>query len=198
MDDDTFLIMLGDHGMDKMGNHGGDSILECQLFGSIASRVGSPYLMFWLIFSDVWLTTPLSGQIVLGLSAVALLSYLEILDSVRGVRSLNNAVTSSILDLANTNPNHALLFSFPEIVPLALLATHMCYSTGHQSTFSSIQMEKRIHPLKDAFLPLFPHFRCSQYLWVLFPRGAGGTANRTLEPLSFDHPKNHLAPVQTH
>ncbi|KAG1834338.1 hypothetical protein DFJ58DRAFT_218168 [Suillus subalutaceus] len=110
--------------------------------------------MFWLIFSDVWLMTPLSGQIVLGLSAVALLSYLEILDSVRGVRSLNNAVTSSILDLANTNPNHALLFSFSEIVPLALLATHMYYSTSHQSTFSSIQMEKRIHPLKVAFLPL--------------------------------------------
>lgn len=28
MNDDTLLIMLSDHGMDKMGNHGGDSVLE--------------------------------------------------------------------------------------------------------------------------------------------------------------------------
>ncbi|KAG2337374.1 hypothetical protein BDR05DRAFT_970349 [Suillus weaverae] len=107
-----------------------------------ANAFGSPYLMFWLIFfSVVWLTTQLSGQIVLGLSAIALLSYLEIIDSVRDVHSLNNAFTSptpsSTLDLANTNSNHDL--SFSDIVPLAHLATHTYYSTGHQSTFPSIQ-----------------------------------------------------------
>ncbi|KAG2055998.1 hypothetical protein BDR06DRAFT_881075 [Suillus hirtellus] len=105
-----------------------------------ANAFGSPYLMFWLIFfSIVWLMTQLSGQIVLGLSSIALLSYLEIIDSVRDVHSLNNAFTSpnASLQLVDTDPNHDLLFS--EIVPLALLATHMYHSTGHQSTFSSIQ-----------------------------------------------------------
>ncbi|KAG1722347.1 hypothetical protein EDB19DRAFT_1898207 [Suillus lakei] len=105
-----------------------------------ANAFGSPYLMFWLIFlSIVWLMTQLSGQIVLGLSSIALLSYLEIIDSVRDVHGLNAAFTSatpsSTLDLTNTNRD--LVFS--EIVPLALLATHTYYSTGHQATFSSVQ-----------------------------------------------------------
>ncbi|KAG1729759.1 hypothetical protein EDB19DRAFT_1913193 [Suillus lakei] len=105
-----------------------------------ANTFGSPYLMFWLIFlSIVWLMTQLSGQIVLGLSSIALLSYLEIIDSVRDVHGLNAAFTSTspTLDLANTNRDHDLLFS--EIIPLALLATHTYYSTGHQSTFPSVQ-----------------------------------------------------------
>ncbi|KAG2356694.1 hypothetical protein BDR07DRAFT_1339581 [Suillus spraguei] len=105
-----------------------------------ANAFGSPYLMFWLIFfSVVWLMTQLSGQIVLGLSSIALLSYLETIDSVRDVQSLNNTFTSpnAPTQLANTGQNHDL--SFSEIVPLALLATHTYYSTGHQSTFSSIQ-----------------------------------------------------------
>ncbi|KAG2156893.1 uncharacterized protein EDB93DRAFT_1078807 [Suillus bovinus] len=105
-----------------------------------ANAFGSPYLMFWLIFfSIVWLMTQLSGQIVLGLSSIALLSYLEIIDSVRDVHGLDKAFTSpdASPQLANTNPNHDL--SFSEIVPLALLAMHTYHSTGHQSTIPSIQ-----------------------------------------------------------
>ncbi|KAG1882564.1 hypothetical protein F4604DRAFT_1901989 [Suillus subluteus] len=79
-----------------------------------ANAFGSPYLMFWLIFfSIVWLMTQLSGQIVLGLSSIALFSYLEIIDSVRDVHNLNKAFTSpdASPQLANINPNHDLSFS---------------------------------------------------------------------------------------
>ncbi|KAG1851968.1 hypothetical protein F4604DRAFT_2045593 [Suillus subluteus] len=39
VDDDTLLIMLGDHGMDKMGNHGGDNVLETMSTFWIYSKV---------------------------------------------------------------------------------------------------------------------------------------------------------------
>ncbi|KAG1752505.1 uncharacterized protein EDB91DRAFT_1195396 [Suillus paluster] len=105
-----------------------------------ANAFGSPYLIFWLIFlSIVWLMTQLSGQIVLGFASVALLSYLEVIDSVRDVHGLNEAFTSaspsSALDLATVKRD--LLFS--ELVPLGLLAMHTYYSTGHQSTIPSVQ-----------------------------------------------------------
>ncbi|OAX40004.1 hypothetical protein K503DRAFT_768974 [Rhizopogon vinicolor AM-OR11-026] len=105
-----------------------------------ANAFGSPYLIFWLIFmSLVWLMTQLSGQVVLGLSSIALLSYLEVVDSVRDVHGLNEALASSTpssaLDL--TAGTQDLVFS--EIVPLALLAMHTYYATGHQSTIPSLQ-----------------------------------------------------------
>lgn len=105
-----------------------------------ANAFGSPYLIFWLIFlSLVWLMTQLSGQVVLGLTSVALLSYLEVVDSVRDVYGLNEA-------LASSTPSSALHLTagtreiiFPEIAPLALLAMHTYYATGHQSTIPSLQ-----------------------------------------------------------
>ncbi|KAG0700089.1 alkaline-phosphatase-like protein [Suillus ampliporus] len=90
-----------------------------------ANAFGSPYLIFWLIFlSIVWLMTQLSGQIVLG---------------VRDVHGLNEAFTSntpsSALDLATVKRD----LCFSEVVPLALLAMHTFYGTGHQSTIPSVQ-----------------------------------------------------------
>lgn len=105
-----------------------------------ANAFGSPYLIFWLIFlSLVWLMTQLAGQVVLGLASIALLSYLEIVDSVRDVHGLNEAFASTTpsaaLDL--TAGTRELIFS--EVVPLALLAMHTYYATGHQATISSLQ-----------------------------------------------------------
>ncbi|KAG2133743.1 hypothetical protein DEU56DRAFT_859098 [Suillus clintonianus] len=120
-----------------------------------ANAFGSPYLIFWLIFlSIVWLMTQLSGQIIIGLSSIALLSYLEIIDSVRDVHSLNAAFTTPPPppNLANNNINRELLFS--DIVPLALLATHTYYSTGHQSTFSSLQWKSAFVFGKTLSFPL--------------------------------------------
>lgn len=110
-----------------------------------ANLFGSAFLMFWLIsFALVYTATLLTGQVILCLTAVALLSFLEVVDSVRDVRGMNLAFASS-------KPSSVLQFDamqttlasvglhFSEITPLALLGVHAFYGTGHQSTISSIQ-----------------------------------------------------------
>ena len=105
-----------------------------------ANAFGSPYLIFWLIFlSLVWLMTQLSGQVVLGLASIALLSYLEVVDSVRDVHGLNEALASSTPSSALELTARTRDLVFSEIVPLALLAMHTYYATGHQSTIPSLQ-----------------------------------------------------------
>ncbi|KIK46217.1 hypothetical protein CY34DRAFT_800749 [Suillus luteus UH-Slu-Lm8-n1] len=159
-----------------------------------ANAFGSPYLIFWLIFfSIVWLMTQLSGQIVLGLSSIALLSYLEITDSVRDVHNLNNAFTSpnASLQLANPNPNYDL--SFSEIVPLALLATHTYHGTGHQSTFSSIQWKSAFILGKTLSFP-FSHISVALNTFGPFFLGALAVPlivlwNVPPLPLSPSHPR---------
>jgi len=105
-----------------------------------ANAFGSPYLIFWLIFlSLIWLMTQLSGQVVLGLTSVALLSYLEVVDSIRDVYGLNEALASSTPSSALHITAGTQEITFPEIVPLALLAMHTYHATGHQSTIPSLQ-----------------------------------------------------------
>lgn len=105
-----------------------------------ANAFGSPYLVFWTIFlSVVWLCMQLTGQVVLGLATVALLAHLEVVDSVRDVRGLSDAFVSgkptTTLDLNALKRE----LSFSEVVPLALLAVHTFYGTGHQPTIPSLQ-----------------------------------------------------------
>lgn len=114
-----------------------------------ANAFGAPYLIFWCIFLGVvYVTSQLTGQIVLALSAVALFAHLEVVDSVRDVKSLhqafNSASPSTALDLDSLRTTSASL-RFSEIAPLALLGLHAFYTTGHQSTIPSIQW-------KSAFL----------------------------------------------
>ncbi|KNZ73768.1 GPI ethanolamine phosphate transferase 3 [Termitomyces sp. J132] len=91
-----------------------------------ANAFGSPYLIFWSIgLGVVYAAAQLTGQIVIGLATIALLSWLEVVDK------------------ASTITSPPIRFS--DIVPLALLGTHVFFSTGHQSTISSIQW-------KSAFL----------------------------------------------
>jgi phosphatidylinositol glycan class O len=105
-----------------------------------ANAFGSPYFIFWAIFlSIVYTTTQLTGQVVLALGTIALLAYLEVVDSVRDVESLGSALAST----AGANAPPPLKFS--EIVPLALLGLHLFHGTGHQSVISTIQW-------KSAFL----------------------------------------------
>ncbi len=108
-----------------------------------SNAFGSPYLMFWCIALGVfYAVNQLTAQIVLGLTTVAIVAYLEVLDSVHDVNNLNiafaSSTPSSILDMESPRGgNSAVVFS--EITPLALLALHTFYATGHQSTISSIQ-----------------------------------------------------------
>ncbi|KAJ3965771.1 hypothetical protein EV361DRAFT_1017776 [Lentinula raphanica] len=122
-----------------------------------ANAYGAPYLVFWTVpFSIVWASTQPTGQVVLGLSAVALLSYMELLDGVRDVKVVEDAFVSNKLSellqsredtLGDTNQLHdeSPKLDLSEIFPLVLLGLHSFFRTGHQSTISSIQW-------KSAFL----------------------------------------------
>ena len=108
-----------------------------------ANAYGAPYLVFWsLFFGLLFIATQLTGQIVLATTIVALLAYLEVVDSVRDVHAIaqafNSANPSAILDV-DTASTHQQGIKFAEITPLALLGLHVFYGTGHQSTISSIQ-----------------------------------------------------------
>jgi phosphatidylinositol glycan class O len=108
-----------------------------------ANAYGAPYLVFWsLFFGLLYVVTQLTGQIVLATTAVALLAYMEVVDSVRDVhgfaRAFDTANPSAVLDV-DTMGIHSQGIKFAEIVPLALLGLHVFYGTGHQSTISSIQ-----------------------------------------------------------
>lgn len=108
-----------------------------------ANAYGAPYLAFWtLFFGLLYLVTQLTGQIVLVTALVALLAYLEVVDSVRDVhgfaQAFNSGHSSAVLDTGAVDiPLQEIKFA--EIVPLALLGLHVFYGTGHQSTISSIQ-----------------------------------------------------------
>jgi len=108
-----------------------------------ANAYGAPYLIFWsLFFGLLYAVTQLTGQIVLATTLVALLAYVEVVDSVRDVngfaRAFDTANPSAVLDV-DTMGIHLQGIKFVEIVPLALLGLHVFYGTGHQSTISSIQ-----------------------------------------------------------
>ena len=108
-----------------------------------ANAYGAPYLIFWsFFFGLLYAVTQLTGQIVLAMTVVALLAYLEIVDSVRDVKGFARAFDSSnpsaVLDVS-TMGIQSQGVKFAEIIPLALLGLHVFYGTGHQSTISSIQ-----------------------------------------------------------
>ncbi|KAJ7261752.1 hypothetical protein B0H12DRAFT_1181365 [Mycena haematopus] len=111
-----------------------------------ANAFGSSYLLFWTIFlSVVYTTTQLTGQLVLALTAVSLVAYLEVLDSVRDVRIMEDLAASNPTALLNATTSRSPPIQFFDTVPLALLGLLAFYGTGHQSTISSIQW-------KSAFL----------------------------------------------
>ncbi|KAJ6537676.1 hypothetical protein B0H19DRAFT_1038049 [Mycena capillaripes] len=106
-----------------------------------ANAFGSSYLLFWTIFLVVvYTTTQLTGQLILALTAVALVAHLEVVDSVRDVQMMEFLATSNpsaLLDGAAAQRSPTIRFA--DIVPVALLGLHAFYGTGHQSTISSIQ-----------------------------------------------------------
>ncbi|KAJ7453679.1 hypothetical protein B0H11DRAFT_1820360 [Mycena galericulata] len=114
-----------------------------------ANAFGSSYLLFWTVFlTVVYTTTQLTGQLVLALSAVALVAHLEVVDSVRDVQRMEGLAASkpsALLEDAAISRAPPIPIRFADIVPVALLGLHTFYGTGHQSTISSIQW-------KSAFL----------------------------------------------
>ncbi|EGN97727.1 hypothetical protein SERLA73DRAFT_56998 [Serpula lacrymans var. lacrymans S7.3] len=154
----------------KGTTHDQDEKKQVTVLG-FANAFGSPYLIFWSIFlALVWATTQLTGQIILGLTTIALLAYLEVADGVRDVVGLNAAFTSgnpsSISDLDLSHIRVPLTFS--KIVPLALLGIHAFHGTGHQPTIPSMQWKTAFVLAKNVVFPfsqatvilntLGPHF----------------------------------------
>ncbi|KAF8803969.1 phosphoethanolamine N-methyltransferase [Phlegmacium glaucopus] len=122
---------------------------QIQVIG-YANAFGSPYLIFWtLSLSLISISTQLTGQLVLALATVALIAFLEVLDSVRDVKGIEAAFVkagtpSAVLDpVASSNLSPPV--QFMDVIPLALLGIHAFHGTGHQSTISSLQW-------KSAFL----------------------------------------------
>ncbi|KAF5319182.1 hypothetical protein D9619_008763 [Psilocybe cf. subviscida] len=123
---------------------------EVQVLG-FANAFGAPYLIFWSVtLALVYISSQLTGQLVLALSAVALIAYLEMLDSVRDVKGIEAAFIgqssnpSAVLDAASSAALTPPL-RFADIVPIALLGLLTFFGTGHQAVISSIQW-------KSAFL----------------------------------------------
>lgn len=105
---------------------------------------GAPYLIFWtIVFTAVYVCTQLTGQAILAIGAVAVLSFIELLDSTRHARVLGSAKSASeVLELTRMLPVRShpqFSFQFSDIVPLSLLGLLTFYGTGHQSVVSSIQ-----------------------------------------------------------
>ncbi|KAH9850999.1 hypothetical protein C2E23DRAFT_781710 [Lenzites betulinus] len=125
-----------------------------------ANAYGAPYALFWCLFLGLlYPATQLTGQIVLALAAVAVLAYLEVVDSVRDVRSLDDVFASgnpsAILDPDALRAAAAPL-RFAEITPLALLATHAFFATGHQAAIPSIQWKTAFVLTPTLTYPLSP------------------------------------------
>ena len=111
---------------------------QMQVIG-FANAYGSSFLLFTLIpFSLLFVATQLTGQITLVLSMVALLALLEVVDSTRDIR-LAGITASSPGTPAVSGGEGVSIPIFAEVLPLALLALHTFYATGHQSTMPSIQ-----------------------------------------------------------
>lgn len=115
---------------------------QVQVLG-FANAFGAPYLIFWTIsLCLVYIATQLTGQLVLAAATVALLAFLEVVDSVRDVKAMEaafaSATPSSVLDLDATAALAPPL-QFADIIPIALLGLHAFYGTGHQATISSLQ-----------------------------------------------------------
>ncbi|KAI0643370.1 hypothetical protein C8Q79DRAFT_978544 [Trametes meyenii] len=144
---------------------------EVTVFG-FANAYGGPYLIFWSLFLGfVYPATQLTGQVVLALAAIAVLAHLEVVDSVRDVRALEaifaSGNPSAILQPESMQPTAAPL-RFGEVTPLALLAMHAFFATGHQAAIPSIQWKSAFvltptltypfSPLLVTLNTLGPHF----------------------------------------
>ncbi|KAI6119933.1 hypothetical protein EV401DRAFT_2209242 [Pisolithus croceorrhizus] len=152
-----------------------DTQVTVTLLG-FANAIGSPYLIC----------------VVLGLFTVALLTYLEIVDSVRDVWRLNQAYSkgfaSTVGTPSTTHPSNLNLNGLPlkpdvqfsVIVPVALLATHLFYGTGHQPSSPALQW-KTAFMLLQYQVSVFPDHGDPEYPWPLLLSWPCGPASGIVE-----------------
>lgn len=116
--------------------------VEIQLFG-YANAFGSSYLLLvTLLFSLLYISTQLTGQVVLALSMIGMLSWLEIVDTLKDGEELKRVGSKGENVPGGTGDTPSQTdrpLTFSETIPLSLLGLHMFYGTGHQATLQSIQ-----------------------------------------------------------
>ncbi|TBU27471.1 hypothetical protein BD311DRAFT_665254 [Dichomitus squalens] len=127
-----------------------------------ANAYGAPYLVFWCLFLGLlYPATQLSGQAVLSLAAIAVLAHLEVIDTIRDVRGLEAVFASNNPSALLQTENMALRapsvpLRFAEIAPLAILAVHTFFATGHQAAIPSIQWKTAFVLTPTLTYPLSP------------------------------------------
>jgi phosphatidylinositol glycan class O len=163
-----------------------------------ANAFGAPYLVLWSVaLALVWLSSQLTGQLMLALGTAALLAHLELVNALRDARVLNAALASTTpskllgLQTGAETPFVPGTLRFADMTPLALLALHAFFATGHQATVPSIQWKPAFmltpgvsYPLSpmlvalNAFGPVFVIALAAPLLaaWNVAPRGGDAVA----------------------
>ncbi|KAF8579051.1 hypothetical protein K439DRAFT_1663402 [Ramaria rubella] len=128
-----------------------DGKRQMQVVG-YANSYGASFLLFVMIpFSLFFVATQLTGQITLCLSVVALLALLEVIDSARDMRLTGSEAVRRPSATQET-------VTFADVTPISLLALHLFYTTGHQSTMSSIQWKSAFVLTPTLVYPISPTF----------------------------------------
>ncbi|KAK1233253.1 mannose-ethanolamine phosphotransferase gpi13 [Marasmius sp. AFHP31] len=135
---------------------------------------GAPYLLFYTVFLIwIWFSSQLSAQIVLGLSTIAFLCYLEAADGIKDVHELEEAFEtgriSGLIDKSghkNSDTATSTLtestevakprIRFSDVMTISLLGLHTFYATGHQSTIPSIQWKSAFVLTANVTYPFSP------------------------------------------
>ncbi|KAG8878662.1 mannose-ethanolamine phosphotransferase gpi13 [Tulasnella sp. 332] len=110
-----------------------------------ANAYGSSYLLFVLTaFSLVFLVSPPTGQVVLSLSLVAILSYVEVADTEKDSAALVEAFTTvsdpaQLLDKSKPLKVSPQRPTFVTAAFVSIVSIATFYATGHQAVLSTIQ-----------------------------------------------------------
>ncbi|PPR04680.1 hypothetical protein CVT24_011897 [Panaeolus cyanescens] len=144
---------------------------------------GAAYLLFVTIpMSLVFLSQQLAGQVTFAFGMVGLMAYVEVLDSVRDVRGIENVFeaatgsnTTGLLggsgstsspqsssEASSSTAAPALLPPPPplpsasDLIPLTLLSLVTYFATGHEATFPSLQWKTAFLLTKEVKYPWAP------------------------------------------
>ncbi|WVF67087.1 hypothetical protein IAT40_001832 [Kwoniella sp. CBS 6097] len=150
----------------KVDQAGGEP--EVTVFG-FANAFGSTYILFFLIpFALTHLVTQPMGQIVLSALLVALLAYLELIDTKRDAIILQNSFSSSASASSGGQPGAfdpsqdstqlqtIVRPTFTDVVPLVLMGFVGFFATGHQAVLTSIQWKAAFVGFESVVYPFSP------------------------------------------
>ncbi|WVQ94537.1 hypothetical protein IAU59_001616 [Kwoniella sp. CBS 9459] len=147
----------------KVDQAGGEP--EVTVFG-FANAFGSTYILFFLIpFALTHLVTQPMGQIVLSGLLVALLAYLELIDTKRDAIILQSSFASAsassgqpgVFDPSQDTQLQTIVRpTFTDVVPLALMGFVGFFATGHQAVITSIQWKAAFVGFDSVVYPFSP------------------------------------------